>query len=462
MKKSFFKSISGAILCVAILMGLSGCAHYTVNPPKTADSEKGYYFRNHHRENNSEEILFLLAFSGGGTRAASFSYGLLEALRDTTFEVDGQPRRLLDEIDIISSVSGGSFTAAAYGLYGDRVFEEFEPAFLNRNVQRTLVLMAFNPIHWPMLASSTYNWSEMAEKYYDKILFKGATFNDIATNNSPYLIINSTDISSGTRISFNQEFFDIFAADVGNFPIARAVAASSAVPGLLSPVVINNYAGEYPVSLPLWLQRNYTIETGVARTKAHRFKAYRNEPHPYIHLVDGGVSDNLGLRLYMDAISVLKANQFLMEKAPGLLKARKVVLIAVNSFVHHDKGWDESPKNIGTVSVAVASSARTMERYSEDTLLSFLELIQNYKQQHHLEDKMELYTIAVDFTKVKDPGKIKYLLNLPTSFFLKSSVVTELKETARTVLYQNDDFQRLMHDLGAEHPELKDSEPIAK
>ncbi len=76
-----------------------------------------------------------LAFSGGGTRAASFSYGLLEALRDTTYEVDGKPRRLLDEIDVISSVSGGSFTAAAYGLHGDKIFEVYEPSFLKRNLQ---------------------------------------------------------------------------------------------------------------------------------------------------------------------------------------------------------------------------------------------------------------------------------------------------------------------------------------
>lgn len=447
------KSVFPALLALAFL---SGCAHYPINAPKTADCEEGYYYRNHQRENNSDDILFLMAFSGGGTRAASFSYGLLEALRDTTFEVDGQPRRLLDEVDAISSVSGGSFTAAAYALYGDRVFEEFEPAFLKRNIQRTLVLKAFNPLHWPALASSTYNWSEMAAEYYDKILFKGATFNSISTNNAPYLIINATDISSGTRISFNQEFFDLFAADVGNYPLSRAVAASSAVPGLLTPVVLNNYAGQYPVALPPWLQRDYTIDTGVALTKAQRFKAYRDEPHPYIHLVDGGVSDNLGLRLYMDTISVLKANPALLEKAPGLKKIKKVVLIAVNSFVHHDKGWDDSPKNIGSMSVAVASSARTMERYSEDTLLSFLELIQNYKRQQHLEGELELYTIAVDFTKVKDPGQIKYLLSLPTSFFLKSDVVDELKQTSRTVLYQNADYQRLMHDLGAKHPDAQD------
>lgn len=58
----------------------------------------------------SEELLLLLTFSGGGTRAAAFSYGVLEALADTKISINGKERRLLDEVDGISSVSGGVYT----------------------------------------------------------------------------------------------------------------------------------------------------------------------------------------------------------------------------------------------------------------------------------------------------------------------------------------------------------------
>ena len=64
----------------------------------------------------SSEMGLAVAFSGGGTRAAAFSYGVLEKLRDTWLVINGEETRLLDEIDVISSVSGGSFTAAYYGL----------------------------------------------------------------------------------------------------------------------------------------------------------------------------------------------------------------------------------------------------------------------------------------------------------------------------------------------------------
>jgi NTE family protein len=443
------------VLVLVALAGLFGCAHYPLNKPKTADSEEGYYYRKQARTNNSEELLVLLAFSGGGTRAASFSYGLMEALRDTTFEVDGKPRRLLDEVDVISSVSGGSFTAAAYALYGDRMFEIFEPAFLKRNIQRTLFLKAFNPINWPALSSGTYNWSDLAAEYYDDILFKKACFNDLITNNTPYIVINGTDISNGNRFSFNQPLFDIIASDVGSYPISRAVAASSAVPGMLSPITLKNYAGQYPVSAPEWVTKEYG-RIGMAQVQGMRMKTYLNTTnYPYIHLSDGGVVDNLGLRIYMDAASILDVSPELRAKQNELSKVHKVVLIVVNSAVKRDKGWGKSEKPPRNVPVAVAASTRMMERYTEDTILGFNDLVRRFEERQGLQGKVEFYSIELDFMKVREPGKIEFLLTLPTSFVLESDVVDELKQTARTLLYENDEFKNLVADLGAGHPEVQ-------
>lgn len=89
-----------------------------------------------------------LAFSGGGTRAAALSYGVLKAMRDTRIKIDGQQTRFLDEIDIITSVSGGSFTSAYYGLHGEKIFTDFEDAFLRRDVEGALIAKLFNPFRW--------------------------------------------------------------------------------------------------------------------------------------------------------------------------------------------------------------------------------------------------------------------------------------------------------------------------
>ena len=133
---------------------LSGCASYGVidnkpltDPPSTrAASADAYSIENMHRREDTGDITMTLNFSGGGTRAAALSYGVMEELRDTTVVIDGQTRRLLDEVDTISSVSGGSFTSAYYGLYGERMFEDFKNDFLTVDIEHKLVRGLFNPL----------------------------------------------------------------------------------------------------------------------------------------------------------------------------------------------------------------------------------------------------------------------------------------------------------------------------
>ncbi|MGD0275223.1 MAG: patatin-like phospholipase family protein [Syntrophales bacterium] len=121
-------------ICLFLLsIHLSGCSHFTfypVNEPlKEYNPGYGYVPLNIIDPNNSDKILLILSFSGGGTRAAAFSYGVLEELRETEISIDGKQRRLVDEIDIISAVSGGSFTAAHIGLFGDRIFKDYKTVF---------------------------------------------------------------------------------------------------------------------------------------------------------------------------------------------------------------------------------------------------------------------------------------------------------------------------------------------
>ena len=115
------------IICI---LSAAGCAHYPVNQPVTQwDPQAGYRGRNLITPDNDDQLLLMLSFSGGGTRAAAFSYGVLETFRDTPVTTRGRGRRLLDEVDWISGVSGGSFTAAYYGLFRDRIVRGFRDAF---------------------------------------------------------------------------------------------------------------------------------------------------------------------------------------------------------------------------------------------------------------------------------------------------------------------------------------------
>ena len=137
----------------------------------------GYRFATRQAHLKDQDNLVILAFSGGGTRAAAFSYGVLEFLRHTEITgSNGERIRLLDAVGVITGVSGGSFTALAYGLYGDKLFADYEQRFLKRDVQGEIIARAFNPGYWPKLWSPNWGRSELAAELYDEILFNGATY----------------------------------------------------------------------------------------------------------------------------------------------------------------------------------------------------------------------------------------------------------------------------------------------
>ncbi|NIO42613.1 MAG: patatin-like phospholipase family protein, partial [Burkholderiales bacterium] len=184
------------ILTVSLIF-VTGCtAHFPVNPPlQRYEPNHGYRLQNLGVPGNSGELLVVLTFSGGGTRSAALAYGVLEQLAATTITTGGRQRRLLDEVDVISAVSGGSFTAAYYGLYGDRIFQDFEERFLTRNIDKGLTGQLFSPANWARLVSARFSRSDLAALYYDKHIFDGKTFADIAARKGPAIIINATDMS---------------------------------------------------------------------------------------------------------------------------------------------------------------------------------------------------------------------------------------------------------------------------
>jgi NTE family protein len=295
---------------------LAGCASRPINEPiDQVDPKAGY--RPHllipKRQNNDLHTLFVLSFSGGGTRAAAFSYGVLEELRRTEVVVDGQHRRLIDEVDTITGVSGGSFTALAYALYGDRLFSEYEERFLKRDVQGALFRRTLNPFNWWKFVGGSAGRSELAAEYYDEILFEDATFGDLLHKQGPVAIATGTDLSTGARLAFFQNDFDLLCSDLNTVHLSRAAATSSAVPIVLSPVTFNNYGGTCGFQYPAWVQDVADPDTrarpsGRAVQRYHDMQNFQNsEERPYIHLVDGGVTDNIGVRGVLEAIQELEA-----------------------------------------------------------------------------------------------------------------------------------------------------------
>ena len=337
-----------SILLLALIVALEGCAGRPINEPiSQVDPRSGYrpFPLMQKRQNNDPQTFFVLSFSGGGTRAAAFSYGVLEELRRTEIVVDGRRRRLIDEVDLITGVSGGSFTALSYALYGERLFSEYEERFLKRDVEGTLLARLLNPFNWWKFMGGTAGRSELAAEYYDEILFEGATFGDLLDKPGPVAIATGTDLSTGSRLAFFQNDFDLLCSDLSKVRLSRAAATSSAVPVALSPVTLNNYGGTCGYQYPAWVKDVADPESR-ARPAGRAYQRYRemqdfqnSQDRPYIHLVDGGVSDNIGVRGVMEALEELGASSSFRGEV-GFGDYRRIVILVVNARSSPRTDWD--------------------------------------------------------------------------------------------------------------------------
>ncbi len=452
---------SQRLLLLTVLMA-TACAHYPINAPLAR-----FDLESVRRENalrGSDDVLLLLSFSGGGTRAAAFSYGVLEQLRDTEVTIKGQKRRLLDEVSWISSVSGGSFTAGYYGLFGDRVFEDFEARFLKRDVEGALIARTFlNPINWVRLLSPNFGRSDLAAEYYDEHIFDGGTFGDMAARNGPLILMNATDMISGFQVGFISQTFAAICSDLSPFKVARAAAASSAVPLVLSPITLRNYAGSCGFQMPEYLRRFLAKPDPTRQHFQFALDARRYldaEETRYIHLVDGGVSDNLGLRSFIGRVLGLGGFWEALELFGGE-RVRKVAIILVNAAQEETRKYYLSGKIPSFGAVVSSYLASTIELRDADTLYLLRESLGPWAedvQRHRCGSgpvstepgacgDIRFYLIEVKFDALKDEAERNYLGRLPTSFALPSEAVDKLRDAARRILVQSDEFQGLLRDL---------------
>jgi NTE family protein len=426
--------------CTAASLGNAPLAHWepAAPAPDTAPGPR------------SDELLLILAFSGGGTRAAAFAYGVLEELADTPVTLEGRSRRLLDEVDMISAVSGGSFTAAYYGLFGDRIFRDFEPGFLKRPVERDLVLELFRPKNWVRLASLYFNRSQLAAEYYDQHLFNGATFADLEHGDGPEVLINATDLSTGGRFAFNRFFFDPICSDLSRYRVALAVTASSAVPVLLTPVTLENRAGECGYQIPP-LPTVAAGETDAAArlrvVERSRASYLDRERRRYIHLMDGGISDNLGLRGLYERV-LLSGGIENALRTTGNTNAKDIVVISVNAQTEPAFNWDLENVSPSLPAVLDAVTSVQINRYNFETVAllqaAFAQWTRTLSTEGH---RVDFHFISVSFDDLRDEAELRYFNELPTSFELEAEAVDRLRGAARRILGQSPEFQALRKKL---------------
>jgi len=317
----------------------------------------------------------------------------------------------------------------------------------------------FNPINMIRVASPYFSKSDMEAEYLDDHLFHGATFKDINPQKGPGLIIQATDITEGYYFTFSPFQFGLICSDLAKFPLARATAASSSVPGALGAITLRNYTGQCGFQEEDWMARALVAED--FRSRAYRFaiqtQSYRTwNDKPFIHLVDGVFSDNLGVRAYLDLFGA-HDDVATVLKSRGLEHVRRVAFIIINAETRHStKHFSLLEENPGFTDVGDVAMTAMINNYTFETTALLRTMAKEWSEQRRSSqpgsEPLDYYVMEVTFKGLPDANERQGFLDLPTSFSLPDADVDRLREVGKRILYSRPEFQKLVRDLGATLP----------
>jgi NTE family protein len=425
-----------ALVVGGLALAGGACAHFPLNSPLGPnDSRGGYKFENLNRGvANTNSLLVCLSFSGGGTRAAAFSLGVLRTLRDT--RIEGESKRLIDEVDVVSAVSGGAFTAAYFGLYGEeRLFRDFEPILQRDFTSELLRRGLLCPYNGIRLLSPWFERSDLAAELYGETIYGKKTYADLQARGRPFVVLNATNLSLGQRFEFTQAEFDLLGSALRDFPVGRAVAASSAFPFLLTPVTLANYGA---ASLAPDASATAADRVLRDRERARRSVAADRDHHPFVHLVDGGIIDNLGLGYLLDSYR----DGFIRD----LLNAQEVstlVFIVVNARNRAPEDMDATACAPGVANVIVSCMGASIDCHTGELARSVGAL----QTAEEARSGVKVYTIEVNLEDLPDEARRERLLAIGTDYALSPEEIHDVADAGAELLRRSATFGKLVEAL---------------
>ncbi|HKY71700.1 MAG TPA: patatin-like phospholipase family protein [Nitrospira sp.] len=451
-------------MLLSVMVIATGCEY--VRPIPNVPLEKweptgGYRFTNvaPPEAENSDSLLFVAAFSGGGTRASTLAFGALRELANQQIVWEGKKKRLLDELDLIHALSGGTFTGGYYALFRDQIFHDFEHRFLRKDWDTELrERILRSPSNWVRLWSPYFGRAHIMAELLNEALFEQKTYADLAAlRQRPMLIIHASDMATLSRFEFTQFQFDFICSDLSQLPIADASAASAALPLVLSPISFKNFSNKCKYVAPAWLEG---AKRGgrVGAQRANELLSYMDaEKRPYIHLLDGGLSDNLALRGIIEGSGV-QGNFEKLLQAAGVKNVRKLVILAVNAETTPDV-MEFRSDHIPVLSKAMSSLIDIpINRYSFDTTTLINMGVEKWKAELKVKPRgadspwakeAEIYFINASLSEIEDPDERIALMKIPTTLYLKDEQIDRLVLAASKLIRGNKEFQRLMKDIQA-------------
>ena len=398
-------------------------------------------------------------------RASALAWAVLNELAEVT-DSSGHP--LTDDIRIVSSASGGSVTAAVFGLHGVAGLQGLHDEFLTHDNMAAMELQALNPATWVRLAGPSYSRIDVLREYLDRHLFHGATFADIhARPGAPIVILNATDMASGEVFSFSDGRFDDLCSDLSRFPVAAGVAASAAFPIALTPLSLKNWSGEPGCTVPpqpTWVKvainGNSTRYVNLPQYKlALETDELRSSKVRYEHLLDGGLVDNRGVSaILQEMFTPNDPTSQIARINKGAI--RSLVAIEVVARSGGPSPLSTNPSTPGVLSVIGAVIDNPINSATRGNAENFESAFSQLRQAGLLRDLTpaplglpdRIYAVQVDPDQFSsnDPEQVALRTQferIPTSWTLSADALRTVQTTAHRLLYQHPCFVRLREDL---------------
>ncbi len=435
--------------CV-LLLAVAGCAARPETPGLAQfEADAGYRYGNllaGDEDGNARDLFVIVTISGGGMRSAAFGYGVLEQLRSHSIVWNGRERSLLDEVDVIAGVSSGALLAAYYAAYGDGLFETFPESLLYRNIGRDLTLKLLSPVNALRVLSPVFSRSDLVAEYYDDLIFHGATYRHLlARKHRPLLIIGGTDLGQRWSFPFTQARFDAICADLERFPLARAVAASSAFPGVFSSITLENRGGTCGHERPAWVAEMERV-TDVGRRLRERRRAEVLDTYwdagsrPYILVSDGGSSDNIGLRTTLEALEHGQGGWRLSEqlKYGGI---RKLVVVAADASVNSSCVNERTPDETGAICEMYEAASTPIS----DRSLEIWTVLKPLLARTGFPDAPPwTHFVYAGFAAIPDEDRRRRFYGIPTALALPRDDIDTLRAVAGELLDNSPDMRSLL------------------
>ena len=259
-----------------------------------------------------------------------------------------------------------------------------------------------------------------------------------------------------SRFEFSQTQFDWICSDVTALPIARASAASAALPLALSPISYKNYAGTCGFDVPKPGIDAALKRGGAAAQRAKEYLSYLDvKKRGYIHLLDGGLSDNMALRALLEGSTVAGGIENLM-KYWGVKKVKKFVVLAVGAETSPDV-MDFGGDQIPTLFKAMNSLIDVpINRYSADSITLMRIGVRLVREElakrprpadSPFTENAEIYFINASLSEIEDPVERESLMRIPTTLYLTDEQIDRVLLAASRLIRSDPEFQRLMKDL---------------